>query len=400
MTYQGFDYISPMMCGAQGDGVTDDTAAIQEAYNLAQRQAAITGQAMLLFPSGYTFRYQRINTTTGGVIIWAYGSKHIPIGSALTSGMYLPTLGSTTARFAICGGTWAGTGNETQPLFFGGNGDATLDILFRDMYITNWGVGPLYMYNVQRAITANNTILNVTGTLNCINHVFGGAATVASQIISHGNIVMNCTGGAIAIVQDAASSPPANFEVQATISDNVCDGATFQLAGAIDIEADSATAAAYGRIVISGNHVTNRTPSGAAFGITAESEFADVVITNNTVEVVSSGGWAIFAPGASVSVLNNRLKATTPFHPSSVQVLRSGNILSTGPSQGQATLVAGSATITTAEVQAGDNIILSRLAAGGTTGNLAVGAITAGTSFTITSSAGADTSTVYWRIDH
>lgn len=400
MTYQGFPAITPIMTGAQGDGVTDDTVAIQQAYNLAQRQAAITGQAMLVFPSGYTFKYQRINTTTGGVDIWAYGSRHIPIGSALTSGMYLPTLGSTVARFAIRGGTWAGTGNETQPLFFGGNGDATVDVLFRDMYITNWGVGPLYMYNVARAITVNNTIENVTGTLNCINHVFGGTGTIASQILSHGNIVQNCTGGAIAIVQDAASNPPANFEIQGTISDNICDGATFQLAGSIDIEADSATAAAYGRLVICGNHVTNRTPSGNAFGITAEAEFADVLIANNTIEMTSSSGYAFLTSGAGISVVNNRVKSANVFFTSPTEVLASGNILSTGPSQGRVVLVAGAATVTTAEVQANDNIILSRVVAGGTLGELSVGTITAGTSFGITSSSGTDTSTIYWRIDH
>lgn len=64
--------------------------------------------------------------------------------------------------------------------------------------------------------------------------------------------------------------------------------------------------------------------------------------------------------------------------------------------QGVATLVAGAATIATTEVTANSRIFLTSQADGGTPGFLRVSARTAGTSFVITSSDGADTSTVAW----
>lgn len=69
-----------------------------------------------------------------------------------------------------------------------------------------------------------------------------------------------------------------------------------------------------------------------------------------------------------------------------------------GLQAGQATLVAGAVTVTNALVTAGSIILLTRAVAGGTLGDLKVGAIVAGTSFGIASANAADTSTVNWLI--
>jgi len=63
---------------------------------------------------------------------------------------------------------------------------------------------------------------------------------------------------------------------------------------------------------------------------------------------------------------------------------------------GVATLVAGAATVNTTEVTANSRIQLTSQADGGAPGFLRVSARVAGTSFTITSSSGTDTSTVAW----
>lgn len=65
---------------------------------------------------------------------------------------------------------------------------------------------------------------------------------------------------------------------------------------------------------------------------------------------------------------------------------------------GAATLVAGSATVSTTAVTATSRIFLTSQADGGTPGWLRVSGRTAATSFTITSSSGTDTSTVAWII--
>ena len=66
--------------------------------------------------------------------------------------------------------------------------------------------------------------------------------------------------------------------------------------------------------------------------------------------------------------------------------------------QGTATLVAGAATVANTSVTATSRIFLTSQADGGTPGFLRVSTRTAGTSFTITSSSGTDTSTVAYEI--
>jgi hypothetical protein len=64
----------------------------------------------------------------------------------------------------------------------------------------------------------------------------------------------------------------------------------------------------------------------------------------------------------------------------------------------QAVLVAGTVTVNTPLVTASSIIMLTRGVGGGTIGDLKIGTITAGTSFTIVSASGTDTSTVNWCI--
>ena len=70
----------------------------------------------------------------------------------------------------------------------------------------------------------------------------------------------------------------------------------------------------------------------------------------------------------------------------------------TGLYFGSVALVAGVATVTTANVTAAALIFLSAITSGGTAGNLTVTAIADGVSFTITSSSNTDTRTIAWQI--
>jgi hypothetical protein len=81
-------------------------------------------------------------------------------------------------------------------------------------------------------------------------------------------------------------------------------------------------------------------------------------------------------------------------------VQRRFNSVSQERRQGTAVLVAGTCTVITAEILAGDTVIVSRGTAGGVLGNLSVSNIVAGTSFDIDSSSATDTSTVFWEIVH
>lgn len=77
-----------------------------------------------------------------------------------------------------------------------------------------------------------------------------------------------------------------------------------------------------------------------------------------------------------------------------VQAIKTG----TNAAAGTATLVGGTATVSTTRVSATSLIRTSRQANGGVLGNLSIGTITAGTSFVINSDNIADTSVVFWEI--
>lgn len=70
----------------------------------------------------------------------------------------------------------------------------------------------------------------------------------------------------------------------------------------------------------------------------------------------------------------------------------------TNATMGQATLVAGTVTVNTTKVTANSRIMLTPQTTGGGPGSLRISARVAGTSFTITSTSGTDTSAVAWWI--
>lgn len=121
-------------------------------------------------------------------------------------------------------------------------------------------------------------------------------------------------------------------------------------------------------------------------------------------EVTTVNGWDGITVAAStrgwlhdcevVSAVNTAITADAFVHRHGNKTGTSGNL------QGLAVLVAGTVTVTTAQVVAGDNIQLTAVVAGGTQGILSVGTITAGVSFVINSTSGTDTSTIFWEIVH
>ena len=69
-----------------------------------------------------------------------------------------------------------------------------------------------------------------------------------------------------------------------------------------------------------------------------------------------------------------------------------------GGSMGQATLVAGTVTVSNTSVTTASRIFLSVHSIGGTAGVITLGTVTAGASFVINSSSSSDTSTINWLI--
>lgn len=113
--------------------------------------------------------------------------------------------------------------------------------------------------------------------------------------------------------------------------------------------------------------------------------------------------------GGTISGLTSLYVGTsTNFNSTALQVNGSISVISIGAGfrvaegasarQGVVTLVGGTATIANTTITANSRIFLTSQADGGTPGFLRVSTRAAGTSFTITSSSGTDTSTVAYEI--
>ncbi|MDB4917395.1 MAG: hypothetical protein JWM95_5039 [Gemmatimonadetes bacterium] len=131
---------------------------------------------------------------------------------------------------------------------------------------------------------------------------------------------------------------------------------------------------------------------GATWRITTAGHLESTASSNigSTTHVVGVGYFGAVIAGT------NALSST-----SGLTVLAGGvRVASTGTAKlvGSATLVAGTVTISTTSVGANSKIFITRTTTGGTIGDLRVSAISAGTSFTVASASGTDTSSFNWFI--
>lgn len=403
--------------GAKGDGTTNDAAAVQAAINAASAKAPANGACDIWLPSGFEFNLGPI-TIPSGVRIWANGAAIIPNLSALgTLPLIRITSGSTVNRFELHGGSFIGTGSENQAsqvFFISGGATSVKDVIIDGVYVNNWAAGPFGINGATRATVRNCTLLGVGGPnrLNCIG--FGMVSTNYNQVtecLAIGNIVESNYGGAIGWVNTGGGT--GTIDAQFTALGNVCRvGAVSLNDSGILFEVDNAGANSTTNCgaVIGQNQIF--VPAGGSGGycvyanVTSSTGLqTEVKINDNRMVNLSSVTPFSLSTvaGSEFHVTNNRVRATTQgtgYGLIGSNVYHAGNKFSTGPMMGRATLVAGSATVNTAEIQANDNVVLSRVVAGGTLGELSVGTITAGTSFTITSSSGTDTSAVFWQIVH
>jgi parallel beta-helix repeat protein len=226
------------------------------------------------------------------------------------------------------------------------------------------GTNQLYGVLIQSSALSNQV------TSNHVFNVVNMGVDVRSSTVNliEGNFISTCGQYGIRLTTGANTNTVRGNTVYkcGQTTDNTYDG--------IRVESNS------DNNFITGNSISRSGTNQQKYGINIASSDCDtnIVFANNC----SSGG--------KTAGINNA-GTGTQFN---------SNRRSTGSVAGQAVLVAGTVTVTTAEILAGDNVVLSRVVAGGTLGNLSLGTIVAGTSFVINSDNAADTSTVYWKIDH
>jgi hypothetical protein len=146
---------------------------------------------------------------------------------------------------------------------------------------------------------------------------------------------------------------------------------------------------------LSATDITNKRPTrlttlgSAPLELGGTVAAGDLVTTDNQgrgVKWVAGSGWNVLGVAREGGALGDR-----------VRVFVFGSQRAALPA-GTAVLVAGTVTVNTALVKTGAIIMLTYSVPGGAQGFLRVSAIVNGTSFTISSSSGTDTSTVAWAI--
>lgn len=139
-------------------------------------------------------------------------------------------------------------------------------------------------------------------------------------------------------------------------------------------------------LVVTGGNITG--PSGTVGVFTLSTGAANLFGAKSTITMGANNS-GTFTQRNATSIFQGDFKLSTAGK--GLYVAEGSNC-----TMGSATLTGGAATISTTKVTANSRIFLTSQADGGTPGWLRVSARSAGTSFTITSSNGADTSTVAW----
>jgi hypothetical protein len=142
------------------------------------------------------------------------------------------------------------------------------------------------------------------------------------------------------------------------------------------------------------NSVYKYTANGAAFALNLSSTLGKLVyFTSGTAGNTATQHNAVTWDGTGNVTIDN----------GDLSLLKEGKVINirtglNGSVGTGAVLVGGTVTVTTTAVESGDIILLSCTAAGGVQGFVRISAIVNATSFTITSSSVADTSTYDWVI--
>lgn len=336
---------------------------------------------------------------------------------SFSSGVLVRGLGSLTVVGWDLFNSWTRT-NQNWSVFGPGSTNANVTVLggrMRDQYYnptstlavvgTTAGLPSdrLYYDNVADWNTSRH---NRSGVFNGINY---GKKIVGSDSVGRVDIGSASAGTVLSLTGNAAGVRALQMVRSGvtTVGYGVTtDGVVFQNETAgLGIAQWTGTASANNLVLGTGYSTTSPTLTISG----ATSTGTDVAPGTLTISPPSGTGNAATGGSIGFATPDAGASGTTPqTRTTKVTISKVGNLVLTTAGQGlqlkegsnarmgTAVLVGGSVTVANTSVTANSRIFVTSNADGGTPGSLRISARSAGTSFTITSSSGTDTSTVAW----
>ncbi|MEU3346425.1 glycosyl hydrolase family 28-related protein [Streptomyces sp. NPDC006700] len=396
------DWLSIRDFGAQGDGSTDDTAAVQAAVDAA----SAAGGGTLYIPAG--------RHIINGVITWASGVNAVGAGarSAIlqSTNQNLDCITGTDIRDVALQGlqlSGPGRGFGSAVRFTRVSAPATSGITLRDMLIQSFGGDGVFGHQLAGSVLHRVRVRTCGGVGFHLqapqDTVLGGAST---SLV--GCSVEGCVTGGYWL-DGMAYSSLAGCAVQQSPVGYRLDGCTGVSLTGCGAEQCTTGLTVYGGTGTTVNGFTTKGSDGTSVWLTNS---AKGVVLAGVAEVApaaaattclrADAGTIATVLGLTAAKTNSLSGTVNRLDPGDGSTVLAGKtvIPSGGASarMGTAVLVAGTVTVNTTAIATGSVVQLTIQIPGGTVGTPYVNARVAGTSFTIKSTSSTDTSTVGWRI--
>ncbi|WP_306317224.1 MULTISPECIES: right-handed parallel beta-helix repeat-containing protein [unclassified Streptomyces] len=416
---------------ARGNGTTDDTAAIQAAITTA----ATTGSVVYI-PAGTYRLTASLAAAADNVQIRGAGAAVTVLAQSSTTANGIT--GTDRIRFTLSDLTLSGpgTGTGTGLKLALAAGDAVPYVRLDNVTVATFGLDGIDIdtpivstFTGVIAVSNKRHGFNIHSTGSSTSCTFTGCYANNNGQIGYNlpRLFYSALSGCAAdsnglgyLLTTCSAVTLTGCGAEATVAKNGQDGTPFKIVSSEGI-------------TLSGCSVSNNATTGIWLAGTGNAH-----LIHGCVEQSTSGTPAAFVrvdPDVSATLIShahvtpNVLQGTVTqidqgagqlnlpgylYGASSIEaaghLISSGNLSLLAPGSGiniaeganarlgVATLAAGTRVVNTTAVTAGSRIFLTCQTPGGTPGWLRVSARTAGTSFTITSSSGSDTSVVAWMI--
>ncbi|MFB7597267.1 glycosyl hydrolase family 28-related protein [Streptomyces sp. NPDC056160] len=387
--------------GAQGDGVADDTAAIQAAVDTA----SAAGGGTLYIPAG---RYLLSNAITWASNVNARGDGSMSVLQSTNQnndGIVGTDVSGITLQDLQLSGPGRGFGSAIR--FTRYAAPSTTGITLRDLLIQSWGGDGVFCHQLAASLLHRVRVRTCGGIAFHLqapqDTVLGGASTSLIACSAEG-----CVTGGFWLDGMAYSSLTA-CAVQQSPTGYRLDGCTAVTLTGCGAEQVTTGLTVYGGTGNTATGFNTQACDGTSVWLTSNAK--GVVLAGIAEVAPASGATACLRTDAGTiatvlglaAVTANALSGTvTRLDPGDGSLVLAGRtVVPSGGAaarMGTAVLAAGTATVNTTAIGANSVVQLTIQTPGGAVGSVYVNARTAGTSFTIKSTSSTDTSTVGWRV--